>query len=110
MKNAVEARKNSFEPQYKSAMRDIERAIERGYTSTRLTTISILPEVAKRLVSEGYDVKIVISDISELFSHVDVSWGNAQKGKVGKIIYLDKTNSFTNPFDVIWQTRECWSK
>lgn len=94
MKNAVEARKNSFEPQYKSAMQDIERAIERGYTSTRLSISTILPEVAKELAKKGFEIKIVISKF-EVLTHVNVSWDKAQEGEVGEIIYKDEKNGVT---------------
>lgn len=95
---AFEARKTSVQPQYDSAMEDIEKAMGWGWKSTHVvnTTGTLYPEVAKMLAKDGFDIKIV-KRAEDYMSYNEVSWENAEEGKEGTITYVDETQLKPKP-------------
>ena len=93
---AFEARKTSVQPQYDSAMKGIEQAMEWGWKSAHVGNGTLYPEVAIMLAEDGFDVKIV-KRAEDHMSYNEVSWENAEEGKEGAITYVDETQPKPNP-------------
>lgn len=100
---AFEARKASVEPQFEAAMKEIEQAIGWGWKSTHVChSHALYPEVAERIVKEGYDVKIVLR-ADDFMSYNEVSWEHAEEGKEGTLTYVDETKPKQTPsFEEFW--------
>lgn len=93
---AFETRKASVQPQYDSAMEDIKRAMERGWKSAHVGHGTLYPEVAEMIAKDGFDIKIV-KRANDFMSYNEVSWENAEEGKVGNITYVDETQPKPDP-------------
>lgn len=87
---AFETRKASVQPQYDSAMKDIEQAMGWGWKSAHVGHGTLYPEVAEMLAKDGFNVKIV-KRADDIMSYNEVSWENAEEGKEGTITYVDET-------------------
>ena len=87
---AFEVRRASVQSQYGLAMERIRYAMERGRKSVRVGGFRTLyPEVVEMIAKDGFDIKIVKSDI-RILSYNEVSWENAKKGKMGTITYVNE--------------------
>lgn len=87
---AFEARKESIQPQYDSAMKDIERAVEWGWKSTRVGYGTLYKEVVDMLLDDGFDINFVKGAKDGRYYN-EASWENAEEGRRGKITYVDET-------------------
>ncbi len=85
---AFEVRNGSIQPQYESAMKDIEQAMDRGRSSTNVGYGIIYPEVAQMLAKDGFDIKNVKR---KFMSYTEASWENAEEGREGTITNVDET-------------------
>lgn len=94
---AFEARRESIQPQYDSARREIKQAIEWGWKSTHVGKGTLYPEVAKMIAKDGYDIKIV-KRADDSKSYNEVSWENAEEGKEGDITYIDESKDPADAF------------
>ena len=94
---AFEARELTAQAQLERALQCIKYAREDGKVSTDLDfygfyDMDLLPEVAKRLAEDGYDVEVIIKDYHR-YSEKLVCWENAKKGRKGVVKYVDKTQN-----------------
>lgn len=87
---AFETRKASVQPQYESAMKDIEQAMGWGWKSAHVGHGTLYPEVAEMLAKDGFNVKIV-KRADDCMSYNEVSWENSEEGKEGIITHVDET-------------------
>lgn len=87
---AHKAREKSIEPQYKNAMEQIKQAIDWGWDSCHINSHGELYlEVAKMLVKDGFDIKIVLRD-DAFMTYNEASWRYAEKGREGTLTYVDE--------------------
>ena len=87
---AFEARKESVQPQYDSAVRDIERAVKWGWKSTHVGCGTLYQEVVEMLLDDGFDINFVKRTKDGRYYN-EASWENAEEGRRGKITYVDET-------------------
>ena len=97
---AFETRKASVQPQYDSAMKDIEKAMGWGWKSAHVGHGTLYPEVAKMIAKDGFDIKIV-KRADDCMSYNEVTWENAEEGKEGIITYVDETQPKPDPTDIL---------
>lgn len=96
---AFEVRRESIQPQYDLAMKDIERAKRLGRKSTRVGYGTLYPEVAEMMAKDGFDIKIV-KRADDVKSYNEASWEYAEEGKEGTITYVDETQPKPEPTEV----------
>lgn len=101
---AYELKQKAIDAQYEQAKRDIERTTYLcNYLKNCLVCIGtpLFKETAEKLAEDGFDVKVVISNI-DIFSHNEVSWSDATEGKKGSVKFVDNrkvnpNNTTSNP-------------
>lgn len=88
---AFETKTSTYQEHYKTAMKEIKKAIKRGKLDTWITEYSERRsflnapyEVINKLQEEGYDL-ILSYDSKDNLIAVNISWENSSEGRTGVV-------------------------